>query len=549
MKALDAAGNLSAASGEATATATSPPVSSGLVLGLGFEETTGTAATDSSSANNPGAVNGATRTADGRFGRALSFDGVNDRVDVADSASLDLTSGMTLEAWVRPTSVSGWRTGIVKERGTGGHVYALYPSGGAAPVAENYVVSTYNSAPSGSALPVNTWTHLASTYDGSMLRLYVNGEQRAATPVSGAMAATTNPLRIGGHAAWGEYFAGLIDEVRVYNRALSAAEIAGDMSTPITAVAPSDTTPPSAPSNLQASGSLGQVSLSWGASTDNVAVTGYEVYRSTTAGFTPAAGNRIATLGSGTSYVDTVAAGTYRYRVKAIDAAGNLSAASGEATATATSPPVSSGLVLGLGFNETSGTAAVDSSSASNAGVVNGATRTADGRFGRALSFDGVNDRVDVADSASLDLTSGMTLEAWVRPTSVGGWRTGIVKERGTGGHVYALYPSDGASPVAENYAFSAYNGARWGSALPVNTWSHLASTYDGTTLRLYVNGEQRAATPVSGAMAATTNPLRIGGHAAWGEYFAGLIDEVRVYNRALSAAEVATDMNAAVGP
>lgn len=49
--------------------------------------------------------------------------------------------------------------------------------------------------------------------------------------------------------------------------------------------------------------------------------------------------------------------------------------------------------------------------------------------------------------------------------------------------------------------------------------------------------------------MQATSNPLRIGGHSVWGEYCAGLIDEVRVYNRALTAAEVATDMNTAVDP
>ncbi len=291
---------ITAPAADATYTATYEPeaVVPGLVMGLGFDETSGTAALDASPANNAGVLNGATRVAGGRFGRALSFDGVDDRVDVADSASLDLTTGMTLEAWVRPTSVSGWRTGIVKERGTDGHVYALYPSNGATPVAENYLFGGYNAAPWGPALPVNAWSHIASTYDGELLRLYVNGEQVAAAPVSGAMAATANPLRIGGHSVWGEHFAGLIDEVRVYDRALSAANVVADMNTPITAVAPSDTTPPSAPSNLQASGSLGQVSLSWGASTDNVAVTGYEVYRSTTAGFTPAAGNRIATVGA-----------------------------------------------------------------------------------------------------------------------------------------------------------------------------------------------------------------------------------------------------------
>ena len=66
-------------------------------------------------------------------------------------------------------------------------------------------------------------------------------------------------------------------------------------------------------------------------------------------------------------------------------------------------------------------------------GVVSGAVWSAAGRFGSALSFDGVNDWVTVPRRSSLDLTSGMTVEAWVRPTVSGGWRTVVVKER-TGG-------------------------------------------------------------------------------------------------------------------
>ena len=550
VKAIDAAGNLSAASAQATATATADPTppASGLVLAYGFEETSGTVATDASPVKNNGTVNGATGTASGRFGRALSFDGVNDRVDVPDAASLDLSAAMTLEAWVRPTSNSGWRTALIKERGTTDLVYGLYSSSGAAPNTEN-VTNVKNVATGPGPLALNTWSHLASTYDGSALRLFVNGTQVATKAVSGAMPNTVNPLRIGGNAVWGEYFSGLIDEVRVYNRALSAVEIGVDMNAPVGPSAPGDTVAPSAPTNLTATGAVGKVTLGWSASTDNVGVSGYEVYRSTTTGFTPAAGNRVATTAA-TSYLDPVAAGTYHYRVKAIDAAGNLSAASAQATATATADPTppASGLVLAYGFEETSGTVATDASPVKNNGTVNGATGTASGRFGRALSFDGVNDRVDVPDAASLDLSAAMTLEAWVRPTSNSGWRTALIKERGTTDLVYGLYSSSGAAPNTENVT-NVKNVATGPGPLALNTWSHLASTYDGSALRLFVNGTQVATKAVSGAMPNTVNPLRIGGNAVWGEYFSGLIDEVRVYNRALSAAEIGVDMNAKVNP
>src|SRR4029077_10089214 len=97
-----------------------------------------------------------------------------------------------------------------------------------------------------------------------------------------------------------------------------------------------DTTPPTAPTNLTATGSVGSVSLSWTASTDNVGVAGYRVYRSTTPGFTPSPATLIGTTAA-TSYTDPgLAAGTYYYLVTAYDAAGNASSPSNQATGTAT---------------------------------------------------------------------------------------------------------------------------------------------------------------------------------------------------------------------
>src|SRR6185295_15051310 len=85
-----------------TATYKVEPSPPGMVLGYGFEETSGTTATDASPFKNNGTINGPVSSTSGKFGRALSFDGTNDRVDVPDAASLDLSNGMTLEAWVKP---------------------------------------------------------------------------------------------------------------------------------------------------------------------------------------------------------------------------------------------------------------------------------------------------------------------------------------------------------------------------------------------------------------------------------------------------------------
>jgi hypothetical protein len=83
-------------------------------------------------------------------------------------------------------------------------------------------------------LPLGTWSHVAVTYDGANQRLYVNGVQVASRAQTGSMALGNGPLRIGGNGSWAtEFFQGLIDDVRVYNRALTATEIATDMSTPV----------------------------------------------------------------------------------------------------------------------------------------------------------------------------------------------------------------------------------------------------------------------------------------------------------------------------
>ena len=127
------------------------------------------------------------------------------------------------------------------------------------------------SAPS--ALAAERWTHLATTYDGSVLRLYVNGTLAGSTAAPARWPPRRGCCASVATASGAEWFAGLIDEVRVYNRALSAAEVQQDMQTAVGgAPPPPDTTPPSAPSGLTASTAIGSATLGWTASTDNVGV-------------------------------------------------------------------------------------------------------------------------------------------------------------------------------------------------------------------------------------------------------------------------------------
>jgi concanavalin A-like lectin/glucanase superfamily protein len=208
--------------------------------------------------------------------------------------------------------------------------------------------------------------------------------------------------------------------------------------------------------------------------------------------------------------------------------------------------PPPSGLVAAYGFEQASGTSVPDSSGKGSTGTLSGATWVADGKSGRALSFDGVNDIVTVPDSNLLDLGPGMTLEAWVKPATVSDWRTVLLKER-PGQLTYSLYAAgEGGRPMAE-IATGLQRDARGTAALPVGTWTHLAATYDKSTLKLYINGTLVSSTAATGTLLNSTGALKIGGNAVWGEYFSGLIDDVRVYERALSAAEIAADKDRAV--
>jgi PKD repeat protein len=248
-----------------------------------------------------------------------------------------------------------------------------------------------------------------------------------------------------------------------------------------------------------------------------------------------------STTASASTQYGTAGNKTVRARIKDKDGAFT------DYTTTVTVNPPNNGLAAYFNFDEGSGTA-VGSTVGGHTGTISGATWVAAGQSGAALSFDGVNDRVIVPDSNSLDLTTGMTLEAWVRPAAVGGWQTVAFKERGTTEHAYALYASDDTGKAAGTmYTGGASDISVVNTAnTAAGTWTHLATTFDGSNFRLYVNGSLVRTTAHTGSITTTNNNLSIGGNAVWGEYFNGLIDELRIYNRALSAAEIQTDMDVA---
>lgn len=403
-----------------------------------------------------------------------------------------------------------------------------------------------------------------------------------------------------------------------------------------------DSQPPTAPDNLTTAGAIGSITLNWTASTDNVAVVGYDIYRSTTSGFTPSSANHIGSSTT-TTFTDHVAAGTYYYLVTARDAAGNSSAPSNEASGTAlsdtTAPTVlitspaggsivsgavtltatasdnvavasvqfqidgqnlgtpittapytttwnsnsyangshtitaiasdvsgnvasasvtvilnNTNLVAAYNFDEGSGTSLIDRSGNSNNGTIQNATWVA-GKYGTSLRFTGAaNSLVNVPDAASLHLTNGMTIEAWVNVSTLSsldsGWIAAVAKEYHQAGNdiEYGLYVASGTNtgPGGHVYINGKDTAATGATKVALNTWTFLTTTYDGATLRTYVNGTQVASKALTGNIAVTTDPLRLGGDLS-SEMMTGLLDNVRIYNVALSQAAIQADMNTAI--
>ena len=151
-------------------------------------------------------------------------------------------------------------------------------------------------------------------------------------------------------------------------------------------------------------------------------------------------------------------------------------------------------------------------------------------------------------DTAALDLTTGHDARSVGQPVGGVSWRDVLTKEQ-PGGLAYALYGANGASRPA---GFADIGGEIEIGAtanLAIDVWTHVAVTYDGTILRIFVNGAQVATRAQTGAITTSTGALRIGGNGIWGEFFQGRIDEVRIYNRALTLAEIQTDMATAINP
>ncbi|MEJ2702486.1 MAG: LamG domain-containing protein [Sedimentisphaerales bacterium] len=198
-----------------------------------LDEGTGATAFDSSPNGNDAAFQGApTWVEDGKLGKALRFNGSSDYLAAPDSDSLDMHADqLSLMAWINAEALDGARHVVRKIADTGtGAIYFLRVQ--ATTLRSDIATTDATLVTQGQkVLPANEWIHVAVIYDGAEVRLYVNGEQDVTLVVAaltGEVTQSNNELRIGRGEPAG-YFQGMIDDVRVYNHALTEEELASVM--------------------------------------------------------------------------------------------------------------------------------------------------------------------------------------------------------------------------------------------------------------------------------------------------------------------------------
>ena len=205
--------------------------------------------------------------------------------------------------------------------------------------------------------------------------------------------------------------------------------------------------------------------------------------------------------------------------------------------------PPTNGLVGYWAFDEGSGTTATDGSGNGRTGSLQyGPTWAASGacRVGGCLSFDGVDDYVRVADVAALRLTGDLTISAWIKPTGARSLQS-IVSKR----YEYELGPVSDAAPYALGWSHKDASGAFVSGNLTSSTeadqWQHVVLVRNGSTrqMRGYKNGVLALSSTYSAPPGTSSYALNIGRNPGSIQRFRGWIDEVRIYNRVLSEAEI----------
>ncbi|MEO7933704.1 MAG: LamG-like jellyroll fold domain-containing protein [Chthoniobacterales bacterium] len=461
----------------------------------------------------------------GVFNQSLLLDGTTNYV------TLGTLSGMTYNDFTVATWVY-WNGGNAPQRifdfgsGTDEYIY-LTPSNGSNMrflIRENGVDQYVDTAP----LPKNQWVHVAVTLNGSTATIYVNGVAKASNS-----AVTNEPANISltlNYIGKSQYASdpllnGQIDDFRLYNYALSASEVTALLSG----------VPAIMPTGVLAVPASSKITLTWNTS---ATAQSYSVKRGTTSG------GPYTTIASGltaTNYTDTSGLSigvTYYYVVSATNTLGE-SANSDEDSV------VLSDLIAYLKLDETSGTTAADSSgNGFDATLVNTPTRIS-GLYGNAVNLASGSSQYATLPAGVMNGQTDFTLSAWVKLGSISTWARIFDFGTGTTNYMFLCPAPSTANKMRFAIRTPSVTEQQINSGTIVTTtgvWTHVAVTLSGSVGTLYINGvvagTNSAMTLTPSSLGSTT--LNYIGKSQFNDpYLNGAVDEFRIYNRALTAAEV----------
>lgn len=493
---------------------------------------------------------------------SLNFDGTNDYVSVNASSQFYFTNAMTVEAWINADT---WKTlmykGTVVSMGnnSGGNKGFDLRAAEDGKVEFNLAIGgNWVTATTPAIMQTGQWYHLAGVFTGDSLKVYINGILQAKVPASGTISYSTGKLYIAECPGWtGRTFDGRIDEVRVWNVARTASEIRSSIATELSG----------SESGLAGYWKFNESSGSTTADATGHGLTGTLTNMTTSSCWT---GNFVCTLndpdagiGSLIYPVSSFSLGnTEQIRIAinnySLQPVSNIpvsysinGGAPVSEICTVSIPALSS---YNFTFTQTADLSAYQTYdisivtsvsgdvNVSNNTMLKSITNFAPGsNFG--LAFDGLDDEIVIPNSTGLNPTGALTVEAWINASK---WETNIYegtiigKVQGEPDRGYNLGVGNNGCAEFQISDNGSWNGAQSGPILETGRWYHLAGVYDGTSVKLYINGVLQNVKTAS-ALNPSTCDLMIGECPSWGggRNFEGKIDEVRIWNIARSGSEI----------
>ena len=522
------------------------------IAAYAFDEGSGSAIADASGHSNSGQLQSTSWSATAKYGKAVSFNGTSSYIDLGNPSSLQTTGSMSWSAWIYATgnpaddgqivaqsNNAGWQ--FKTSADTGQRTFGVMVSGSSSSITQRY---------SKTVVALNQWYYVAGVYNAAAetLDIYVNGALDNGA-LSGTVPSSQYVPDVNatiGKRGGGFYFNGIIDNLRIYNRAVTAAEIQSDMYTAISSDVPGETLPTlssmqCSPATVLAGGnSTCTVILSRPAPAGGSSIT----LSDDSAALTVPASVTVAAGASSRTFTVTTGAVTAEESARIT---AWLNGSSAAASLSIQPPPTN--LHAEYGFDEGSGATVADSSGNSNTGQIRGASWSTTAKYGPAVLFDGTSSYIDLGNPSSLQTTGSMSWSAWIYATgnppddgqivarsNNAGWQFKTTPD--TGKRTFGVMVSGSSTSITQRYSKT---------VVALNTWYHVAGVYNAAakTLDIYVNGVLDNGA-LSGTVPSSQYVPNLNvtiGKRSDGFYFKGIIDNLRIYDRALTVSEIQNDM------